>query len=85
MAVEMDWVGNGLCGFDDEVVPFICGVHLYDVGRGRESRAVLVDLEESGVCPFDDEGGGCHVPFEDVVGAADSYCLSRLSGLISSV
>lgn len=63
---------NCLCGLDYEVNPLICGVKLDDMGRGREVRIVVVDLEKSRVCPFHNESGGLHEPFEQIIRPSDS-------------
>lgn len=72
VAVEMDWVRNGVGGLDDEVGPLVGSGELDDTGLVGPVGFAVVDLEKRGIGPFNGHGGAAEVPFEEVADLADS-------------
>lgn len=67
VAVQVDGVGHGLVGLDDEVGPFVGVGELDDGVGGVEGGGVVEDLLEGGVGPGNHHRGGVEVPAEEIV------------------
>ncbi len=85
MAMEMDRVGYGLRGGNDEVDHLVCCIEFDNVGGGGEVCAAFEDLEESWVIPFDGERGCRHIPLEQVVRFSNCDCFSILDDVASGI
>jgi hypothetical protein len=77
-------VRGGLSGLD-EVIPFVSGFDLDNVGIYGLVSVVIVNLEKSWVGPLDGENSGGHTLFERVITLAncDGFLIagSDISGI----
>ena len=64
--VEMDWVGHGECGLNDQVVPFISRRQLDHAGATVERRGIVEDFLRRRVAPVHQKGRPADIPFEQV-------------------